>query len=297
MFGFPFMQAIPNKFVKQYRCYSVSMLSDDKQDLEKGGKIIMPPSALDLLTRLHISYPMMFKLSNEIQERMTHCGVLEFVAQEGRVHIPYWMMENLRLNEGDLIQIESVTLPVATYAKFQPQSVDFLDITNPKAVLENTLRNFACLTKGDIIAIMYNNKRYELLVLELKPKDAVSIIECDMNVEFAPPVGYVEPQAPRPKHEEEEEITDFSDMMPQPTGFRAFACTGNRLDGKVSRVSLEPVPPPKVEYKRGIPDYDWTDDTLTFIRRAKPKVVSQAKEETTFKAFAGEGFSMRRRRE
>ncbi|KAK2723956.1 hypothetical protein QYM36_002334 [Artemia franciscana] len=182
MFGFPFMQAIPNKFVKQYRCYSVSMLSDDKQDLEKGGKIIMPPSALDLLTRLHISYPMMFKLSNEIQERMTHCGVLEFVAQEGRVHIPYWMMENLRLNEGDLIQIESVTLPVATYAKFQPQSVDFLDITNPKAVLENTLRNFACLTKGDIIAIMYNNKRYELLVLELKPKDAVSIIECDMNV-------------------------------------------------------------------------------------------------------------------
>jgi hypothetical protein len=92
------------------------------------------------------------------------------------------MMENLQLNQGDLIQIESVTLPVATYAKFQPQSVEFLDITNPKAVLENTLRNFACLTKGDIIAIMYNNKSYELLVLELKPEDAVSIIECDMNV-------------------------------------------------------------------------------------------------------------------
>lgn len=30
--------------------------------------------------------------------------------------------------------MESVNLQVATYSKFQPQSPDFLDITNPKAV-------------------------------------------------------------------------------------------------------------------------------------------------------------------
>lgn len=28
------------------------------------------------------------------------------------------------------------------------------------------------------------------MVLETKPADAISIIECDMNVEFAAPVGY-----------------------------------------------------------------------------------------------------------
>ena len=44
------------------------------------------------------------------------------------------MMRNLCVDEGDLIQIDNVSLSVATYAKFQPQSVDFLDITNPKAV-------------------------------------------------------------------------------------------------------------------------------------------------------------------
>ncbi len=44
------------------------------------------------------------------------------------------MMRNLLLEEGDLVQVESASLPVATFAKFQPQSVDFLDITNPKAV-------------------------------------------------------------------------------------------------------------------------------------------------------------------
>lgn len=92
------------------------------------------------------------------------------------------MMQNLVLEEGDPVQIESISLPVGTFSKFQPLSTDFLDITNPKAVLENCLRTFACLTKGDVIAVKYNSKAYELLVLETKPGEAISIIECDMNV-------------------------------------------------------------------------------------------------------------------
>lgn len=43
------------------------------------------------------------------------------------------MMHNLVLEEGSPLQIESVSLPVATFSRFQPFSVDFLDITNPKA--------------------------------------------------------------------------------------------------------------------------------------------------------------------
>ena len=44
------------------------------------------------------------------------------------------MMRNLLLNEGELIQVEYVNLEIARFAKFQPQSVDFLEISNPKAV-------------------------------------------------------------------------------------------------------------------------------------------------------------------
>ncbi len=47
------------------------------------------------------------------------------------------------------------------------------------------------MSKGDVIAINYNKKIYELNVLETKPANAVSIIECDMNVEFEAPPGYV----------------------------------------------------------------------------------------------------------
>ena len=54
--------------------------------------------------------------------------------------------------------VESASLPVGDFAKFQPHSKDFVDLTNPKAVLESKLRNFACLSTGDVIAIVYNNK-------------------------------------------------------------------------------------------------------------------------------------------
>jgi ubiquitin fusion degradation protein 1 len=32
--------------------------------------------------------------------RKTHCGVLEFSAAEGSCYLPYWMMQNLLLEEG-----------------------------------------------------------------------------------------------------------------------------------------------------------------------------------------------------
>lgn len=44
------------------------------------------------------------------------------------------------------------------------------------------------------ILITVNVQIYELLVLDTKPEDAVSIIECDMKVDFAAPVGYVQPE-------------------------------------------------------------------------------------------------------
>lgn len=52
----------------------------------------MPPSALEQLTRLNINYPMLFKLTNKQTNRVTHCGVLEFVADEGKVYLPFWVL-------------------------------------------------------------------------------------------------------------------------------------------------------------------------------------------------------------
>ncbi|XP_024619550.1 ubiquitin recognition factor in ER-associated degradation protein 1 isoform X2 [Neophocaena asiaeorientalis asiaeorientalis] len=258
--------------------------------------VIMPPSALDQLSRLNITYPMLFKLTNKNSDRMTHCGVLEFVADEGICYLPHWMMQNLLLEEGGLVQVESVNLQVATYSKFQPQSPDFLDITNPKAVLENALRNFACLTTGDVIAINYNEKIYELRVMETKPDRAVSIIECDMNVDFDAPLGYKEPERQAQHEEAAEGEADHSSYAGE-LGFRAFSGSGNRLDGKKKGVEPSPSPIKPGDIKRGIPNYEFKLGKITFIRNSRPLVKKVEEDEAggRFVAFSGEGQSLRKK--
>ena len=136
---------------------------------------------------------MLFKLSSSVDNKSTHSGVLEFTAEEGTCYIPFWMMQNLLIEEGAVITVANVSLPKATFVKLQPQSVDFLEISNPRAVLEHALRNFSCVTKGDIIQLPYNNKNYHFELKEVEPQDAACIIETDCNVDFDAPVGYKEP--------------------------------------------------------------------------------------------------------
>lgn len=106
-------------------------------------------------------------------------------------------METLLLEPGDLLQVKSTDLPLGTFIKLQPQDSSFLEITDPKAVLENAFRNFSCLTTGDIFTFAYNDNVYSIAVLETKPQHAskaICTLETDLSVDFAPPVGYQEPQ-------------------------------------------------------------------------------------------------------
>lgn len=187
------------KFEDYFRCYPVAMMPDNirKDDANFGGKIFLPPSALSKLTMLHIRYPMLFELTNESENLRSHSGVLEFVAEEGRAYLPQWTMETLKLQPGSLIKIASCDLPNGRFVKIEPQSVDFLDISDPKAVLENTLRKFSTLTIDDVIRIDYNDTTYDIKVLEVKPENnnnGICVIETDLETDFAPPVGYVEPE-------------------------------------------------------------------------------------------------------
>ena len=141
--------------------------------------------------------------------------------------------------------------------------------------LENALRNFATLTKGDVISINYNEKvlffcysylsqtkkkiqsivqlkDYELCILETRPGDAVSIIECDMDVDFAPPVGYQEPEPSFPNkpvsyliklnfHNEYHlyffKIKTTSASSKNVLNKEKPQMKGTRLDGKASKIS------------------------------------------------------------
>lgn len=303
-------------FERNYRCYPVSFI--EKPHLEKGDKIIMPPSALDSLASLHIDYPMLFELSNSSAERLSHCGVMEFVADEGIIYMPYWMMENMLLQEGSIVHVKNVTLPKGTYVKLQPHTKDFLDISNPKAILETALRNYSCLTVGDTIVIPYNNKNYHVNIVEAKPSDAVSIIETDCEVDFAPPLDYVEPVkpalVPSVKAAKEEEPTK------EDPEFVSFTGVGRRLDGKPCSLEGQTastiVKPQKKEVTNGVAassastssnkrsgklvfgsDAGQPSKTAKKVD-AKDKSAERQnevpqKEEKKFQAFTGKGYSLK----
>jgi ubiquitin fusion degradation protein 1 len=88
-------------FQRQYKVYTGAFCG--KNHIDQGGKsrvlilfllkiiVILPTSALDELARLNIVYPMLFRITNGQNGKHTHCGVLEFSAEEGRVYIPFWM--------------------------------------------------------------------------------------------------------------------------------------------------------------------------------------------------------------
>merc|ERR1719271_2163177 len=99
------------------------------------------------------------------------------------VYLPYWMMENMRLNEGDIVHLKSASIQKGSFVKLQPQTTDFIKISNPKAVLEKSLRSFSALTKGETFRILYNKRKYDIGVVEVK-LDA--------------PADYVEPPRPSP---------------------------------------------------------------------------------------------------
>jgi ubiquitin fusion degradation protein 1 len=79
-------------FESQYCCSSTAVAG---KTMDEGDKIYLPPSALDKLARMNVEYPMLFEVTNHTIGKTTHCGVLEFSADEGWCYMPFWMMQNL----------------------------------------------------------------------------------------------------------------------------------------------------------------------------------------------------------
>ena len=290
---------VPGVFQGDFECYSMAMYQLESNQYESGGKIVLPSSVLERLTRMNIEYPMLFKLTHYDSKRYTHCGVIEFSAQEGKVYIPHWLMNMLQIKEGNRVSLEYVSLVPCTYAKFQPITMEFLEFTNPKSILETTLRSFACLTLGDIITIHYIGNEFQLRILELKPKDEVTIIECDMEVDFAPPEGYVSPKRVIPVKEEMQ--TDKLDPEILATAglqnFFAFKGSGQRLDGKTKGTD-SPGLNDQTQVRRGIPNYSYKPNKITFpsaMKLAKTYTDNNVTDvtEDSFSVFEGNGNTCR----
>ncbi|KAL7112277.1 hypothetical protein ACP275_05G142400 [Erythranthe tilingii] len=258
----------PNvKFQQIFTCYP---MSDYKSPhLEAGDKIIMPPSALSRIVDLEMQYPLVFKVHSFNKEAIHYCGVLQFDAEEGCVHMPEWMMDNLNVLRGDKVAVSNAAaLSKGVYMKLQPHASAFTELADPRSVLENTLREFTCVGRGSTIMVKHNQVDYYFDVLDVMPGDAITLTDTDCRVEFAPALDYVDPvktqsnggclvwKVGRGEKVVEEEVKVF----------KPFTGNGRRLDGQVTAAPPAELPEPS---KRKPGEYEAKGEFKPFTGKSR----------------------------
>jgi hypothetical protein len=185
-----------NTFSRRYKCHSMIFYNSDDKFMETNDKILMPLSTLDILSRLNIDYPLTFELFRfGFEENKTYCGVLEFIPDTNIVYLPQKIMDKLFIGEGENLQIRYVKMQKIKFIKLKPMSCDFLKIMEPKVILEETLKNYTCISNGDILDIVVQSiegEKIEVLVTEVLPDGKGMTIDCECEVDFEEPVGYQE---------------------------------------------------------------------------------------------------------
>eukprot|EP00667_Euglena_gracilis_P012658 EG_transcript_13015 len=307
---------LASTFQRQYKAFTGAFV--EKAHLDEGGKIILPNSAMHELAHLNVVWPMKFKISSSSSQVSTHCGVLEFSAQEGHAYIPYWMMQHLRIQPGTIIKVQNASLPKGTFVKLRPQTKDFIeDISNPRPVLEAKLRNFACLTKGDTVIIAYNDKHYCIDIMEVRSnagnEEAVCIIDTDVVVDFERPADM--PESPREKapgtngasslvpasetpltfsnaHLNRQKAKKEEEKPPEPEPtFKAFTGAGRTMSGKpVPQASPSPPLASPAPGSSAASSSSSSSSAVSSSASAKPAEGAPA---SGFKSFTGTGRSLK----
>ena len=160
-------------------------------------KILLPPSVLnDISKDFEENQVIFFKVINKKLEFGHVCGVHEFTAPPGICHVPYHVMEDLGIQEGQEIEIEKILPPKGTYIKLRPHKTAFIELSDPRAILEKIMsENYPVVTQGQTIAINHkeSNTVFRIDIIETKPAEIISIINTDVNIDFDKPIDYVSP--------------------------------------------------------------------------------------------------------
>ena len=208
-------------------CFSYACSSQNPEmidSLKHSNKILLPESLLFELTKENhdsLDNKMYFKVSHTETEYGEVCGVHEFSAPAGVVHLPYHIMNSCCIGEGTNVKIELVSPPKGDFVKLRlHNSKEFSKLSDPKAVLEKILsRDYPVVTQGQTIALNYTDKVFMIDIVETQPTEIIEILNADINVDFDIALDYEE------EHEEEQE----DKMGNYKHDLRRFPGKGNRL--------------------------------------------------------------------
>ena len=187
-------------------CFSYACSSQTEELIQRvkySNKILLPPSVLHQLQDNMTT--MFFKITNVENSFGQVCGVQEFTAPPGVVLVPYHILDGLGLTEGSTVNIDLSTPPDGSYIKLQPHKTEFIELPDPKALLEKALSvNYPVVTEGHTITIQNpeTDKVYHIDIVKTEPAPIIKIIDVNINVDFEAPLDYV-PPPPVEKYDKE----------------------------------------------------------------------------------------------
>ena len=145
------------------------LLSEVNYDIENGNSVDLPHDVLEKISSKQKELPYFFELRTQSSLK-SYVGVKEFTADKDTIKIPYWLNQQLGINDGN--QIIEVTLlenvPKGKFVKLRPESEDFFDIPEYDSCLETKLSDFPVLYQGQRIEIELFDKKYLITVEDIE---------------------------------------------------------------------------------------------------------------------------------
>jgi hypothetical protein len=115
-------------FSRRLALYSATYMGSSHRE---GNKICVPTSVLKELSRdgQQLPSPLLLELQAPNGCR-THVGVWEFSAAEGQAVAPDWILQTLKVENGEKVRIRLVNLPRGTFLRLQPFTRKFMAVND-----------------------------------------------------------------------------------------------------------------------------------------------------------------------
>ena len=162
------------------------------EELENSNKTLLPAACIpDLDLDAGTTY---VEIKNKSNKQSIVCAVHEYTESAGIIFIPSRLMNSIGLDAGDeVIVTQKTNIPKGEYIKIKPFETAFIELSNPKVVLEKCIsEHYPILSLGEVISVKFNTKEYHIEIIETKPGTVIQTTNCDINVDFDKPVDYTE---------------------------------------------------------------------------------------------------------
>lgn len=174
------------------RCQHTLIPFQISEESEKGDdKLLLPEECLNELTNQDVfgRGVVIFRVtatSSTGQTYVTYAGIREFSAPSQHVGLPKKVLDCIG---GDVlklstVEIKFVQLPKCTFIKLRPKLNRFFEVIAVKRVLEENLLHHTALAVGDTITVWFRGAAHPMIVMEMKPENAGSLFETDVEVDL-----------------------------------------------------------------------------------------------------------------